>query len=107
MLHDQARARALKHYHSTRHYAVEYRGFPTDLSASMVVEASFDAASGKSFRIVSQSGSKFLADKVLKRAVDSEKEASQDKGSTALTPANYKFNLAEKRDTRQRSGIRL
>jgi hypothetical protein len=64
----------------------------------MVVEASFDAATGKSFRVVSQSGSKFLADKVLKRAVDSEKEASQDKGSTALTPANYKFTLL-KNDT--------
>lgn len=92
-LHDLARAQALKHYHSMRHYAVEYRGFPTDLSAGMVVEASFDAATGKSFRIVSQSGSKFLVDKVLKRAVDSEKEASQDKGSTALTPANYKLTL--------------
>jgi len=92
-VHDQVRARTLKHYSSTRHYAVEYRGFPTDLSAAMDVEASFDAATGKSFRIVSQSGSKFLADKVLKRAVDSEKEASLDKGSTALTPANYKFTL--------------
>ena len=92
-VHDQARARALKHYQSTRNYAVEYRGFPADLAASMVVEASFDAASGKSFRVVSQSGSKFLADKVLKRAIDSEKEASQDKGSTALTPANYRFTL--------------
>jgi len=30
---------------------------------------------------------------VLKRAVDSEKEASRDKRSTALTPANYRFRL--------------
>ena len=92
-VHDQARTRAMKNYHSTRHYAVEYRGFPADLSAAMVVEASFDAATGKSFRVVSQSGSKFLAERVLKRAIDSEKEASQDKGSTALSTANYKFNL--------------
>jgi hypothetical protein len=92
-LHDQARAQALKNYQSTRHYAVEYHGFPADLAATMVVEASFDAASGKSFRVVSQTGSKFLAEKVLKRAIDSEKEASQEKGSTALTPLNYKFNL--------------
>jgi hypothetical protein len=92
-VHDQVRARTLKHYRSTRHYSVEYHGFPTDLSAAMIVEASFDAATGKSFRIVSQSGSKFLADKVLKRAVDSEKEASLDRSSTALTTANYKFTL--------------
>jgi hypothetical protein len=89
--HDQARARALQHYHSTRHYRVEYRGFPEDLAASMVVEANFDAASGKRFQIVEQSGSSFLIEKVLKRAVDSEKEASKDKGATALTPANYRF----------------
>jgi hypothetical protein len=92
-IHDQARARELKHYHATRHYQVEYHGFPEDLAGGMVIEISFDAASGKNFRIVSQSGSNFLCEKVLKRAVDSEKEASQNKGSTALTPANYKFNL--------------
>jgi hypothetical protein len=92
-LHDQARANALESYRSTRQYAVEYHGFPTDLVAGMTVEASFDASKGKSFRVVSQTGSKFLAEKVLKRAIDSEKEASQDKGSTALTTANYKFTL--------------
>jgi hypothetical protein len=59
----------------------------------MVVVADYDAASGKSFQIVSQSGSNFLNEKVLKRAVDSEKEASRNKSSTALTPANYRFNL--------------
>ncbi len=91
--HDQARVRMLKRYHSTRHYAVAYRGFPSDLEAGMVVEASFDEGAGKSFKIVSQTGSKFLSDKVIKRALDSEKEASQDKGSTALTPKNYKFRL--------------
>lgn len=92
-LRDQERARDLKHYRSQRHYEVTYRGFPEDLAASMVVEASYDAASGKSFQIVSQSGSKFLADKVLKRAIDSEKESSLKRSLTALTPANYQFSL--------------
>lgn len=93
MLRDQARARDLKHYRSQRRYEVAYRGFPENLAASIVVDASFDAGSGKSFQIVSQSGSKFLIEKVLRRAVESEKEASQTKGATALTPANYRFNL--------------
>jgi hypothetical protein len=35
-----------------------------------------------------------LCDKVLKRAVESEMEAQQEKGLSALTPANYKFHLA-------------
>lgn len=91
--HNQARNEALKHYESLRHYKVEYMGFSKDLAGEMVVEGSFDAASGKSFRIVSQSGSKFLCEKVLKRAVDSEKEAAQDRGATALTAANYRFEL--------------
>jgi hypothetical protein len=60
----------------------------------MDVEVNYDAATGKSFRIVSRSGSKLLCDKVLKRAVESEKEASLDKGSSALTETNYRFNLA-------------
>ncbi len=92
-LHDQARTRELKRYHSLRHYTVEYRGFPANSAASMAVDATFDAAAGKNLQIVSQSGSKFLLDKVLKRAVDSEKEAFQQKISTALTPANYRFRL--------------
>lgn len=93
-LHDETRTHAVKRYRSERHYQVEYHGFPENLTANMVVEASFDAATGKSFKVVSQSGSKFLVDKVLRRAIDSEKEASQTKGSTALTPANYRFRLA-------------
>ena len=89
---NEERTIALKHYQSLRHYEVEYRGF-TNLAAKMEVEAVFDASTGKRLRIVSQSGSKFLCEKVLKRAVESENEASRDKTSTAMTPANYKFNL--------------
>jgi hypothetical protein len=59
-----------------------------------VVEADYDAASGKTFHIVSQSGNSLLIDKVLKRLLESEKDAEQNKSSTALTPANYKFRLS-------------
>ena len=90
---DQARTGRLKHYQALRHYHVEYHGFSAAVVADMAVEVTFDAGSGKSFRIVSESGSKFLAEKVLRRAVDSEKEASGNKASAALTPANYKFAL--------------
>jgi hypothetical protein len=91
--HNMARSEALRHWKSIRHYKVEYRGFSTSLAAQMEVEYSYDAVSGKSFRILSQSGSKFLLDKVLKRALDSEKEASQDKAATALSAANYNFRF--------------
>lgn len=91
--HNQARIEELKAYKALRHYDVEYRGFGGKIAAKMEVEISYNAATGKSFRIVSQSGSKLLCEKVLKRAVESEKEASQDKQSNALTETNYRFRL--------------
>jgi len=92
--HNLARAEGLKHYQSVRHYEVEYKGYSAKIAARMVVEADYDAATGKTFRIISQSGNGLLVDKVLKRLIESEKDAAQDKNSTALTPANYKFTLA-------------
>ncbi len=91
--HNLARAAALKHYHSVRHYAVEYRGFAAKIAAQMEVDADYEVGSGKTFRIISQSGSKLLIDKVLKRLLESETDASKQH-STDLTSANYNFKLA-------------
>lgn len=82
----------LMRYSALRTYSVVYHGMGT-ITARMQVEVTYDAAQGKSFRIVSQSGAVLLRDAVLKRAVDSEKEASKQKEATALTPANYRFRL--------------
>jgi len=90
--HNLARSGELKHYKAVRNYEVGYKGL-VNLGAKMEVEVSFDAPSGKSFRIVSQSGSKLLVDKVLKRLVETEKEADGNLTSTALTPANYSFKV--------------
>jgi hypothetical protein len=90
--HSQIQQEGLKHYKAVRQYKVEYRGL-ANLEAQMEVEVDFDSTSGKSFRIMSQRGSKILGEKVLKRAMDSEKEASQDGGATAMTQANYRFQL--------------
>jgi hypothetical protein len=92
--HNETQSAGLQHYQAVRHYSVEYQSIYKHIAAAMEVEVKYDKGSGKSFRILSQSGSKLLCEKVLKRAVDSEREASQDKGSTALTPANYRFELA-------------
>jgi hypothetical protein len=90
---DNERTQELKFYKTLRHYNVVYRGFSNKVEAKMDVAVDYDLSSGKNLVIVSQSGSKFLLEKVLKRAVDSEREASQQKKSTALTTANYKFRL--------------
>lgn len=89
---NQFRSARLAHYSSIRHYRVEYKGY-AHLTAAMDVEATYDIHSGKTFRIVSESGSHALCEKVLRRAVDSEREASENRTSTALTTANYAFTL--------------
>jgi len=89
-----ARKEELKHFHDLRHYHVEYRGYSARVSATMDVEVTYDASSGKTFRILSQSGSKLLFKHVLKRLIQSEEEAGREQKSTALTPANYSFQLA-------------
>jgi len=91
--HNRIQSEDLKHYEELRHYEVRYKGFSANLVGQMDVSVTFDAATGKSFRIVSQTGSKLLCDKVLKKAVDSEAEAAHDQAATALTPANYQFEL--------------
>src|SRR5580658_8568129 len=65
--HNQARADELKQYKALRHYQVEYTGFSKKIAAKMDVEVNYDARTGKSFRIVSESGSGLLREKVLKR----------------------------------------
>jgi len=100
--HTESQAEALKQYRAVRHYQANYHGYATTIEGKMEVEVTFDAASGKSFRVVSQSGSKLLCEKVLKRAVDSEREASKDMGATALTPANYRFQLAGSENLNER-----
>jgi hypothetical protein len=92
-LHNQARKDGLKQYKEVRHYRVEYHGLTT-LVGQMEVEVNFDTSTGKTLRVVSQSGSKLLCDRVLKRLVESEQEAGKDKSSTALTSANYRFESA-------------
>lgn len=91
--HTQAQKNELKQYTALRHYQVEYRGFSAKINARMDVEARYSSESGKSLRIVSESGSKLLREKVLKRAAESEEEAARNSAATALTEANYRFKM--------------
>lgn len=93
--HDEARAHALRHYESTRVYRLSYRGFPSDREAEMTVEAAFDSPSTKKFKIVSQSGSKLIIDRVFKKLLESEKEAAEPEmhARTLLNPNNYDIAL--------------
>jgi outer membrane lipoprotein-sorting protein len=91
--HNQRQKERLEYYQSLRHYEVVYRGFFKTITAEMDVEVEYNASSGKSYRIVSQKGSRLLDEKVLKRAVDSEVEVSKNEAEAALTEANCRFRL--------------
>ncbi len=89
------RAQALPAYRSTRKYRVDYRGFPGSRSAEMVVDVSFVPPGTKTFVIQSQAGSKMIIDRVLKKLLESEKEAFEPENQkrTALHPDNYEFAM--------------
>jgi hypothetical protein len=86
------RAEHLKYSFSRRHYHVEYHGFGRNLDATMDVEATYNTASGKTFRVTNQSGSHVLIDHVLKKLLDTEQDDSRSHDA-ALTPTNYRFNM--------------
>lgn len=92
---NEERSRSLVHCQATRIYHLTYRGFPSDREAEMTVEASYDSPSTKDFKIVSQSGSKIILERVFKRLLESEKEAAQPemRARTQLNWDNYDFTL--------------
>jgi outer membrane lipoprotein-sorting protein len=89
------RAAALEEFEGKRIYRMEYRGFPSDKDAEMVVKVTFRAPNSKEFTVVSQTGSKFVIDHVFKKLLEGEQEAAKgdNRNDTALTRQNYNFEL--------------
>ena len=90
------RAAALEEFEGKRIYRMQYRGFPSDKDAEMVVKVAFHAPNSKEFTVVSQTGSKFVIDHVFKKLLEGEQEAAKgdNRHDTALTRQNYNFELA-------------
>ena len=61
----------------------------------MQVEATYRAPNDKSFKVISESGSKLLLREVLMKLLQSEREAQEERNRKALEigPANYSFEL--------------
>jgi hypothetical protein len=93
------RAKALESYHSTRIYELEYKGFPTDLRAEMTVDMTYNAPNKKEFKILSESGPKWIIKRVLERLIDTEREAQEAANRTGveLNTRNYEFTMVEYR----------
>src|SRR5450759_4961957 len=54
------RAGALERYSSRRSYRLDYKGFPIDLHAEMIVDMSYKAPGTKQFTVVSESGNEWI-----------------------------------------------
>jgi hypothetical protein len=95
------RAAALTRFEGTRIYRVQYRGFPSDHDAEMVVHVTFHAPSSKEFTVVSQTGSKFIGDRIFKKLLEGEQEAANEENRrrSALSTENYDFALAGYEDS--------
>ena len=90
-----ARQALLEHYTSERTYRVEYKGPGGEHKASIAVHAEYTAPGTKRLTVVSESGSKLMCERVLRRLVASEEEASDkvNRMQTALSTANYAVEL--------------
>jgi hypothetical protein len=92
---NKQRLAALDHYESDRTYRVEYHGTGGEHRAELKVHSEYTGPNQKKFTVTSESGSKFICDNVLRKLVDSEKEASgeSNRTQTTLGPENYDAEL--------------
>jgi hypothetical protein len=76
-----------------REYKVDYQGFGGSRHAEMQVVSSYVSPNKKDFRILSQSGSRFLLDHILSKLLETEKDYQLDEADSDLSPRNYQFQL--------------
>lgn len=93
------RARALLGYEGTRKYSLQYHGFWGNRSAEMVVKLTYRSPGTKEFTFISQSGSRWIIDKIFKGLLQSEKEGAMPESAKRISvePANYQFTFIEYR----------
>jgi len=89
------RSAALGRYTSDRTYDVDYSGTGGTHHAELKVHAEYTQPDRKQLTVVSESGSKFICDKVLRKLVESEQEATglANRTQTTLGPENYDSEL--------------
>lgn len=91
----RGRALALRRVEGMRVYRLQYHGPLGDRDAEMVVKVEYQAPAKKQFTVISQSGSKFINDRIFKKLLEGEQEAFQleNQEATALNSDNYAFEL--------------
>jgi hypothetical protein len=95
-LKNAERARHLQSFESQRQYALDYTGLFSSRSAEMKVQVYYHAPGSKTFKVLSESGSKFILTRVFRKLIESEQDSSSDeqgRNAISLTPDNYNFFL--------------
>ena len=92
---NRERVAALDHYTTERTYRVDYTGTGGEHHAEVTVHAEYNNPERKKLTIVGESGSKFICDKVLRKLVEGEQEASErsNRAQITLGPDNYDAKL--------------
>lgn len=95
MARNAARQADLGSYTSDRTYTVEYTGVGGAHHGEIVVHAEYLGVGQKRLTVVSESGSKLICERVLRKMVESEQEASEkaNQMQMSLSPANYNLEL--------------
>jgi hypothetical protein len=95
MARNAERQRALEHYVAERTYRVEYKGAGGAHTGAMAVHLEY-ASGQKRLTVVSEEGSKLICERVLRKLVESEEEASQgaNQMQTMVSPESYNLELA-------------
>lgn len=93
------RTQALRDYTSLRSYHLELHGL-IHIHADMVVRMTYHYPGRKEFTILSESGSAFMRNHVLKRLIEAENHASsrEEHRQVSITPQNYNFDLVGYQD---------
>jgi hypothetical protein len=89
------RAQTLQAYQGTRTYRLEYRGFPGNRTAEMIVDVRYQSPATKQFTVRSETGSKLVIERVFKKLLQSEQEAlnAENQSRVALNRDNYTFAM--------------
>jgi outer membrane lipoprotein-sorting protein len=91
----KARVDSIAGYTATEHYAVYRNNDETNPVAEMTVKTTYRVDSGKSYTILSQSGSALIRSVVLGSILNNEKSLNQPgiREETWITSANYQMQL--------------
>src|SRR5215467_11281594 len=93
---NREQTQVLQGFEGMRVYRVQYHGLGGSKDAAMTVRMNFQAPDSKTFTVVEQEGSKLMADRVLRKLMQSEQEAMEEENrrGSALTMENYGFAVA-------------